>query len=350
MKYVLEHCSWEMTRNCNMNCMHCCCGESRGDEKEALSHEKAMEVAQEIVEMGVKDVSLTGGEPFLRKDWNEIARALADGGVMVDLITNGTLINDRIIRQIQDSGISLVGVSLDGVRDTHDRIRCPGSYDACMAGVERLVLEEIPVTATTTLQKRNIGELEEMAEILQDSGVKGWLLQLAAPFGNMEKNRDLVIEPDQIEEIIDFCYRREEKDDFYIMLGDSIGYYTKKESVFRSRAIGSVEPVVWRGCPAGASTLNIAYDGDILTASLCVDKLIAGSLRERSLRDIWNDDDAFAARRKLDPKKFKGFCGTCRYVEMCLGGCLAMRYADTGDIYGENRYCAYRNAMLGASD
>lgn len=348
MKYVLEHCSWEMTRNCNMNCAHCCCGDKKNLTDQMLSPQKAVDVAHQIVEMGVKRVTLTGGEPFLREDWYEIANILSDGGVTVDLITNGTLICDEIVRHIQTAGITSVGVSLDGTRQTHDRLRCEGSYERCLAGVRQLVREKIPVTAVTTIQKINLGELDELADVLREERIKAWLLQLAMPFGNMKKNRDLMIEPNEIGKIIDFCFRQQRKKGLSIFMGDSIGYYTNKETIVRSRVLGVDTPVVWRGCPAGIHSLNIAYNGTILGISLCVDELRAGSLHKRSLKEIWNDDDAFAFRRKLDAKKFKGFCGTCRYVEMCLGGCLGMRYSTSGDIYGENLYCAYRNAVLGS--
>lgn len=346
MKYKLKNCSWEMTRNCNMNCAHCCCGDSKFTSGEGLEHEAAVDVAHQIVDMGVERVTLTGGEPFLREDWQELAHIMSEGGVCVDMITNGSLIEQGTIRHLQYAGIRTVGVSLDGSREIHDRIRCQGSFDKCMSGVRKLVSADIPVSAVTTIHRSNIEEMGEIAAILRECGVNAWMIQLGMPFGNMEKNSDLVIEPQDIEKIIDFCYRESHKDGLRIYMGDSIGYYTKKETVVHSRALGVDTPAVWKGCPAGIDSLNIAYDGTILGISLCVDKLTAGSLRERSLKDIWNDDDAFGFRRKLDPKKFKGFCGTCRYVEICLGGCLGMRFGTTGDIYGENIYCAYRNAVL----
>lgn len=346
MEYKLKRCSWEMTRNCNMNCSHCCCGDSKFHSGDGLSHEEAVDVARQIVEMGVERVTLTGGEPLLREDWQELASILSEGGVYVDMITNGSLLENDLTCYIQNAGIRAVGVSVDGVRATHDRIRCKGSYDKCMAGVQQLVAAEIPVTAVTTVQKPNVGQLDQIAAVLREWGVRAWLIQLGMPFGNMEKNRELLVDPQEIEQVIDFCYRESQKHDLRIGMGNSIGYYTKKETVVHSRSLGVNAPAVWKGCPAGMESLNIAYDGTILGISLCVDQLTAGSLRERSLKDIWNDDDAFAFRRKLDPGKFKGFCGTCRYVETCLGGCLGMRLSTSGDIYGENVYCAYRNAVL----
>ena len=346
MKHQLKKCSWEITRKCNMNCIHCCCGDSKFDSNDELTHEEALDVAKQIVEMGVERVTLTGGEPLLREDWQELAKIMSEGGVFVDMITNGWQIDKNVIRDFKFVGIDAVGVSVDGIPETHDRIRGAWSYDNCMTGVQQLVSARIPVTAVTTVQKLNVGQLEQIAADLRKRGVRAWLLQLAMPFGNMKENRDLMLDPQDIEQVIDFCYRESRNQDLRIHMGDSLGYYTKKETVVHSRTLGVNVPAVWKGCPAGMDSLNIACDGGIFGISLCIDQLKAGSLRERSLKDIWNDDDAFAFRRKLDPKKFKGFCGTCRYVETCLGGCLGMRLSTSGDLYGENPYCAYRNAVL----
>ncbi len=346
MKYKLKKVSWEITRKCNMNCIHCCCGDSKFDNNDELTYEEALDVAHQLVKMGVEQVTLTGGEPLLREGWQFLAHILWKGCVHVDMITNGQCIDKRVIRDLQYVGMEAVGVSVDGTQETHDRIRGPWSYDNCMSGVQQLVSARIPVTAVTTVHKLNIGELAQIAKDLRERGVRAWLVQLGMPFGNMEKNSDLVLEPQDIEQVIDFCYRESRNHDLMIHMGDSLGYYTKKETVVHSRTLGVNAPAVWKGCPAGMDSLNIACDGTIFGISLCVDQLKAGNLRERSLRDIWNDDDAFDFRRKLDPKKFKGFCGTCRYVETCLGGCLGMRLSTTGDIYGENPYCAYRNAVL----
>lgn len=346
MKYNLKKVSWEITRKCNMDCTHCCCGDSKFDTSDELAHEEALDVVKQLVEMGVEQVTLTGGEPFLREDWQELAKIMSEGGIRVDMITNGWRIDADTSCGLLSAGIKAVGVSVDGIRKTHDRIRCRGSYDRCMSGVQQLVTAQIPVTAVTTVQKLNVGQLGQIAADLRERDVRAWLVQLGMPYGNMKENSDLLLEPQDIEQVIDFCYRESQYHGLTIHMGDSLGYYTKKETVVHSRTLGANVPVVWKGCPAGIDSLNIASDGSIFGISMCSDQLKAGSLRERSLRDIWNDDDAFDFRRKLDPKKFKGFCGTCRYVETCLGGCLGMRLSVSGDIYGENPYCAYRNAVL----
>lgn len=346
MKYKLKKVSWEITRKCNMNCIHCCCGDSKFDSNDELTQEEAVDVAKQLVEMGVVQVTFTGGEPLLREDWQELAKIMSEGGIFVDMITNGWQIDTETICNFASAGIQAVGVSVDGTRETHDRIRCRGSYDRCMSGVQKLVSAEIPVMAVTTVQKLNVGQLEQIAADLREWGVRAWLVQLGMPYGNMQENSDLLLEPQDIGQVIDFCYRESLNHDLVIHMGDSLGYYTKKETVVHSRSLGVNAPAVWKGCPAGMDSLNIACDGGIFGMSMCAEQLKAGSLRERSLKDIWNDDDAFAFRRKLEPKKFKGFCGTCRYVETCLGGCLGMRLGTSGDIYGENVYCAYRNAVL----
>lgn len=327
-----------------MNCDICLCGTERGQAEQELSHEEAMNVCEQIKEMGVKRAVLTGGEPLMREDWAEIAFRLTDGGVEVHIITNGYFLDKETVRKIKKAGIKKVTVSIDGTEAAHDSSRIRGSYARCVNGVKLLRTEQIPFWIATTVTKDNLSILPGLAEELLELEAEHWSIQAGLPFGNMKKEK--VLSANEIEQLIDICHEISSQSGMKIYLGESIGYYSCKEALIRSKALGTDKIPVFRGCPAGITTLDIACNGDILGISLCVSGFREGSLRERTLREIWEDPNAFSWRRNMTAKDLKGACAGCTYGELCMGGCPAVRYSLTGDIFGENQMCIYggRNA------
>ena len=346
MKYQLEWCSWEITRKCNMDCDICLCGGFRDKTDSELDSREALELCAQIIEMGVQRVVLTGGEPLLRRDWDRIAGCLTEGSVEVQMITNGSLIDDKVIDRMQKSGIKRVSISIDGTEEIHDAGRMAGSFRKCCAAIKLLQEAHIPVFVATTVTADNYDNLTALKGTLADMGVEHWGLQLGLPFGNFATRDVEVLPPEKIPELIDFCYQADREGDMLIYPGDNIGYYTCKEAVVRSHALNTSQIPVYIGCPIGISTLTIECDGAVTNMSLCLeDRFAEGNIRERSLREIWEDENSFAWRRNLTKDKLEGACGNCEYGDICLGGCPAVRYGLTGSLYSENQYCAYRSNL-----
>lgn len=340
----LEWCSWEITKRCNMDCDICLCGGPHIPEDE-LTTQEALELCRQMKEMGVERVILTGGEPLVRDDWEQIARELADGGIEVQLVTNGLRIDADIARRIEAAGISRVTVSIDGTEAVHDNIRTAGSYAGCRKAILALQNTTVQVFAATTVTGDNFEDLPRLREALELMQVQNWSLQLGLPYGNFVSRKMKVLDPDQVQDLIDFCLETEIRGKITVYPGDTIGCYTKKEIFVRQQALGTEKLPVFQGCPAGISTASISSSGDILTISMCVDGFIAGNIRNQPLKEIWENDDnpAWKWRRTLRETELKGACRECRYAKLCLGGCPAVRYAMTGDILGENKLCVYRN-------
>ena len=131
MEYIPTHAVWEITYACNMRCMHCgsSCGEAYPDE---LTTEEALILCDDLAALGLKAITLSGGEPFVRKDWPHIARRLTDNGVKTNVISNGWFIDEMLVETALKSGIVNIGLSIDGLKNTHDTIRKKGSFDRIM--------------------------------------------------------------------------------------------------------------------------------------------------------------------------------------------------------------------------
>lgn len=341
MKYKLEQISWDITSRCNLNCIHC--GEGGGRNRPDLTTEEALDLADQIVEMGVESVCFTGGEPFARPDWDSLALRLQEGGVQVDIISNGTLIDADVVQKLQKCHVRGVAISVDGTRAVHEGIRGSGVYSRVERGFALLKETDVYRSTVTAVMKQNLSELWEMRDELIRMDVEAWQLQIAMPYGNMEDHMGSLLEPADMDTLIDFCYEAAQKGGIRIVPADCIGYYTKKDSLVRGLA-ADTGLVVWQGCRAGISSITIRSDGNVAGKSMCLVQH-SYSVKEGTLRDIWETESHFALEREFDCKKMQGFCGRCPYLPQCGGGCALMRLGFGGSVYADNRYCAYQNYL-----
>ncbi len=344
MEYQPVTAVWEITFACNMRCKHCgsSCNTSKPDE---LTHEEAISLCDQIAELKLNYITLSGGEPLLRKDWYKLAKRLKDNGVTPNIITNGWLLSETEIKKAKEAGISNIAISLDGLKETHDFLRMEGSYEKIMTSLELLKKNNMPSSIITTINKKNIHELPDLYEILKKNNVKSWQMQYAMPMGNFTENSELVIDPSEIDLILDYAHNFSKENIIRIDLADCVGYYNEKELEIRSHNRGKPEDYFWTGCAAGKRVLGIRYNGDIVgCTSLRDDDFIEDNIRNRSLVDLWNDPESFSWNRNLTKKDLTGFCAECQYGSYCLAGCSVLKFT-TGKKLKENQYCSYKVAV-----
>lgn len=341
MKYQPITSVWEVTMGCNMRCGHCgsSCAEALPDE---LTTEEALDLCDQIADLGLRWITLSGGEPLTRKDLPEIVERLASKGVAVNIITNGWMLNDSMAEKLKESGISTVAISIDGTKPVHDKIRKKGSFDHAEQAFIALKSQGIKTGAVTTITKQNMGILEDLKNDLIRIGVDSWQVQLGLPMGNLKEKPDWLLDPQQVNDIIDFCYKTAIEGRIKIYPADCIGYYTYKEREIKKISYGQEFVPDWDGCNAGIRGFGILQNGSILgCTSIRNEEFIEGNIRERPLREIWEDEERFKWRRDMARNDLSGKCKACTYASKCLGGCPNTRLTMNGDIHSENQYCAY---------
>lgn len=345
MKYQPVTCVWEVTMGCNMRCGHCgssCAGPLPGE----LNKDEALDLCDQIAALGLKWITLSGGEPLTRKDTPDLVKRLSDKGVVVNIITNGWLLTPQMARKLKESGIATAAISIDGTPAIHDQIRTDGAFAHAREAFRAMKELGIATGAVTTITKQNIAILNDLKEELIRMGVETWQVQLGLPMGNLKERPDWVLEPAQVNDIIDFCYETALEGRIRIYPADCIGYFTKKDLETRRISFRSMGYALWDGCNAGIRGFGILHNGDILgCTSIRSREYIEGNIRERSLREIWEDEEGFAWRRQLTKNKLSGSCRTCIYGSKCLGGCPNTRLTMKGSIYEENEYCAYNLSL-----
>ncbi|HEX7445746.1 MAG TPA: radical SAM protein, partial [Methanothrix sp.] len=271
---------WELTLACNLRCKHC--GSSAGQPRPGeLTREEALKLCDQFPALLVQEVDFTGGEPLLRSDWAEIAEHLRDLGIKTEILSNGIALEPEVISKMKEVGISGVGISLDGLEQTHDLIRAQkGSFQHVLAGIKRVLEAGIPLTIITTVNALNIDQLPEIGELLKSLGVERWRLQPIVPFGRVKGSTELVLNEQTYLQLEEFANSwRALEGEMELICTDGLNYFNEINR----------PDYPWRGCPAGLGTCSITSDGKVKGCLSLPDEIIEGDLRKNDLWDIWFD-------------------------------------------------------------
>lgn len=342
----ISYAVWEITLKCNLACSHCGsrAGQARSQE---LSTEEALDLVQQLAEVGIKEVTLIGGEAFLRPDWLEIAQAITQAGMLCGLTTGGYGISLDMARRMKAAGIAVVSVSTDGLEATHDYLRGrKGSWKSGLRTMSYLKEVGIPFGCNTQINRLSAPEFPLIYEHIRDAGARAWQIQLTVPMGNAADNADILLQPFELLDLYPMLARvtqQANREGVKVRVGNNIGYYGPYERLMRG---GGNEWVFWQGCNAGLSTLGLEADGAIKGCpSLPTAAYTGGNIRDRSLREIIDQTEELRFNLGADTPQgtehLWGFCKACKFAELCRGGCTWTAHVFF-DRRGNNPYCHHR--------
>ena len=329
-----------LTRRCNLRCAHCYLDagtRQRGGGRELLT----AEVKRLLDRIATLDpqiiVVLTGGEPLLRPDFPAIARHATSLGLIPVVGTNGTLLDERRVAQLQEAGVQAVGVSVDSMdADYHDRFRGRrGAWAATVAGIDACRRARLMFQIHFSVTEENAGALPDMIDFARSVGAVALNVFFIVCTGRGEKLADVSRETygavlDRVTE----AARTE----------TSLLVRAKCAPQFRRIALQidpdwSITPLHGYeagGCLAGTRYCRVTPEGDVTPCPYM--EMSVGSVRERDFVDIWQDAPLF---QQLRGPHLTGRCGICEYRRVC-GGCRARPLARTGDPMGEDFLCDYQ--------
>jgi len=321
-----------------MRCLHCGSAAGRARPNE-LTVAECLDVADQLTAMGCTQATLIGGEVFLYRGWEGVARRLVEGGARVNIITNGFLMSDEQVRQIRRAGLANVGISLDGMEANHNRIRdVRTSFARVLEAMRRLRAAGVSIGAVTSLLDFNVADLPDMYDLLLAHGVEVWQLQIATAMGSLADGRPMLLRPEKVPGILRFMAEKRAEAKMDIYAGDDLGYYDEREVLVRSRR-DCIS--VWQGCQAGLRVVGIDSVGNVKGCeSLYDERFIEGNLRSESLAEIWRKPWGFAYNRRFRVDQLAGPCAGCEAGATCRGGCRGACYFTTGNLY-HNIYCVY---------
>jgi radical SAM protein with 4Fe4S-binding SPASM domain len=384
---------WEVTKGCNLRCIHCRASATELSSPSDLTTATALSIIDQIAAAGNPILVLSGGEPLYRSDIFQLARYGTERGLRVALATNGTLVTREVARMIVDSGVRRVSISLDGADAlTHDTFRgIPGAFDAAVQGLRNLKALGMSVQINMTIARHNARQLPQVLELAKRLGADALHTFLLVPVGcGVDIAAEQMVAPEEYEEMLNWFYDRSLEGGIELKATCAPHYFrvvrqrraAERQGVNgeRKQAAASEEPPIpgtigptemampgstevvihhsaarsghpasvhsghpgdmnamTKGCLAGTGVCFISHEGKIYPCGYL--PVLAGDLRRQSFAEIWEKSLVFEQLR--DTSNLKGKCGCCEFRNICMG-CRARAFAATGDFLDEEPFCIYQ--------
>jgi radical SAM protein with 4Fe4S-binding SPASM domain len=332
---------WEVTLRCDLACRHCGsrAGHHRPDE---LSTEEALDLIEQMADLGVLEVTLIGGEAYLREDWLELVAAVRKRKMQCTMTTGGRGLSAELLAKAKDAGLQGISVSLDGDEATHDHLRgVTGSYRAALGAMGAARRLGLPFSCNTQINRLSLPHLPAILRVLGEMGARAWQYQLTVPMGRAADEPEVLLQPyDMLEVVPLLAQLKEEADRLSVRMwnGNNVGYFGPHETTLRSfagRTHGG-------SCGAGRTTLGIEADGAIKGCpSLTTQEWTGGNIRDAKLVDIWERSGRLRYTRDRTVNDLWGYCATCYYADECRAGCTWTAQVTFGRP-GNNPYCHHR--------
>jgi Fe-coproporphyrin III synthase len=351
---------WNLIRRCNLTCKHCYATAADRDFPGELDTQQVYQVMENLKHFGVPVLILSGGEPLMRTDIFDISHRAKAMGFYVGLSSNGTLIDKHNIEQIKAVGYNYVGVSIDGLRETHDQFRRKkGSFDAALNGIRLSREAGIKVGLRFTLTQDNQQDLPGLLQLMEDEQVdKFYLSHLNyAGRGNKSRGDDLHHQMTRaaMELLIKTCWddvqqgrRREfvtgnnDADGVFLLLWarQHLPQYAEKIEQMLLR---------WGGNSSGVNIANIDNTGQVHPDTMWWEYSI-GNVKQRPFSEIWQDtSDPLMAGLKLQQRPLQGRCADCSYRAICGGNTRTRAWQMSGNFWAEDPGCYLSNTEIGVN-
>ena len=350
LPHTLRMVAWEVTRSCNLACVHCRASSVRGPYAGELTTAEGLKLLDDIAAFSKPVIILTGGEPLLRADIYEVAAYGNNKGLRMVLATNGTLVTEVIAGKMIDAGIQRVSISIDGMdSQSHDSFRkVTGAFTGALAGIQAMRKAGLEFQINTTITKANLHQLQGIMDLAINLGAAAHHIFLLVPTGRGKEMAEQAIPPGDYEKTLNWFYETSLHCPIQLKATCAPHYYRiyhqrKKERGFRGKGQGTTEKetgsplhAMTRGCLGGISFCFISHMGQVQPCGYL--ELDCGQLKEKGFEDIWNNSPIFKDLRNLN--HYKGKCGRCEFIKVC-GGCRARAYEITGDYLAEEPFCIY---------
>ena len=334
--------AWEVTRSCNLSCVHCRAAAGCGPYPGELSVEKCFQLVDEIAAVSSPVIILTGGEPLLRPDIFDIASYGTNKGLRMVMATNGTLVNPATAKKMIQSGIKRVSISIDG-KDaaSHDGFRQEKeAFAGAMTGIATLKDAGMEFQINTTITTANLKQIKDILELAKKLGAAAHHIFLLVPTGRGKELAGQAITAANYEETLMWFYQESLKCEIQLKATCAPHYFRimhqNKGAKPKKKASGHFHEMT-RGCLGGISFCFISHVGQIQPCGYL--ELDCGNVKKQSFADIWKKSEVF--RNLRDYGKYSGKCGKCEFIKVC-GGCRARAYEATGDYLTEEPLCLYQ--------
>lgn len=322
-EHPLRQLFWECTMRCNLKCRHCGSDCKASALYPDMSAEDFLRVVDSItphVDPHEVMIVITGGEPLLRQDLDEVGRALYDRGYSWGIVTNGWLLDEARLRSLLDAGMQSLTISLDGLEPDHDWMRGREGSFARTWNAIRLLCRTQGLTwdVDTCVNRRNYPKLEPMRQQLLSLGVKRWRLLTVFPMGRAKEDPEMIITDEEFRGLME--YIRKQRVD-YREGGTSMRCYYGCEG-FLGEYEGEVRSHFF-DCEAGISVASVLIDGSISACSSIRSNYHQGNIYHDDFWSVW--EQRFLPYRNRSWAREQGPCADCKFFRYCEGGGMHQR-------------------------
>lgn len=349
---------WNLIRRCNLTCKHCYSISADIDFPGELSTQEVFTVMDDLKQFRVPVLILSGGEPLLRPDIFEISKRAKAMGFYVGLSSNGTLINESNIEKIAEVGYDYVGVSLDGLGETHDRFRQrKGAFDASLRGIELCRQHGIKAGVRFTLTQDNSHELPALLDLVAEREIdKFYLSHLNyAGRGNRHRKQDVFHQTTRhaMDLLFNRCWQELQSGmtrEYVTGNNDADGPYLLQWA--QQHVPDQVESLrqrlqQWGGNSSGQNIANIDNLGNVHPDTFWWNYNL-GNVKETPFSQIWRDSpDPILNGLRQKPRPVSGRCGQCRHLSICGGNTRVRAWQLTGDPWAEDPACYLDDDEIG---
>jgi len=362
---------WSLSKKCNLRCAHCY-QDARSSFSDEMTPDEQLQIADELGATGVALVVLSGGEPLLNPDIFSLIQRILEHDVAVALDSNGVLIDASMAARLRNAGIESVQISIDSISpEHHDKFRgLRGAFERAREAVLNCSKQGIFTTVATTVTRRNIDEMGELANLAKNWGASRLAIFDLVPAGRgLDLVDEAISDQEKIRLMQDVIETSRSGDIEVILELPQLVPYTMAEEDGREndsqkrsdafcvdkftvtsyfnmagwgRVYRSIAPYLG-GCPAGRLYCNIQPNGDVTPCMFMPAYPVAGNLRTKSFQEIWNEASVFLSLR--DRNCLKGQCKSCAFTLSC-GGCRAKAAAYFGDYLAQDPTCPFTSNAL----
>ncbi len=341
---------WNVTRRCNLKCVHCYAHARNQSFDNELTTDQGKQLIDDLADFGAPVMLFSGGEPLVRKDLPQLAAYAVEKGMRAVISTNGTLITPEMARNLKKIGLSYVGISLDGMEEINDRFRgVNGAFRSALEGIKNSQAAGIKVGLRFTINKFNVNEIPKIFQLLEDMDIPRVCFYhlVYAGRGTDLVKEDLTHEGTRaaLDLIIDETKRLFDKGKPKEVLtvdnhadGPYIYLRLLKENPERAKEV--LELLKWNeGNNSGRGIGCVSWDGEV-HADQFWRHYSFGNVKDRPFSQIWTDtSEALMGMLKEKKKHVKGRCATCNWLDVCGGNFRVRAEAVSGDIWAPDPAC-----------
>jgi radical SAM protein with 4Fe4S-binding SPASM domain len=351
---------WNLTRRCNLYCAHCYADATDKPQPGEMTTIEGKRLIDDLADFAVPVLLFSGGEPLLREDLFDLAAYAAGKGIRCVLSTNGTLITPEVAKHIKQAGLSYVGVSLDGVGATHDKIRGKkGAFTEALEGIRHCRNAGVAVGLRFTVHAMNADELPGIFDLTEQEEIARVCVYHLAYAGRGDRMRRFDLEPRRTRAVVDYIFQRSqdlhargiEKDILTVdNHADSAYLYMRVENEQPRRAEEVLQMLRWNGGNQSGIAVSSIDPLGHLHADQFSWHYSLGDVRQRPFGEIWADTSDPAMRVLKDRKShLKGRCRVCKWLDVCNGNLRVRAERYFGDFLAPDPACYLTDEEIGVA-